>query len=92
MDQKQADRKIQSYSDVPWNRRSTWNILFVVLSCTIGIPFFIITFWALFTGEIYYNKPDENGNLRTWGRANKLLALYIVLFWAVVFVIVLIAK
>jgi len=89
MDKNSPEQQYQTYADVPSNRRSSSNILYIVLSCTIGIPFFIITFWALFTGEIYVNELDGNGRLKTWSKANKYLALYVVLTWVVVFIFVL---
>ena len=72
-------RSYTSYADVPWYRRSDVNTAFIVIGLgTRGfIPLTILTCILLLTGDIYYKEPDRAGNLRVWGKANKVAALVI---------------
>ena len=74
----------KNYNDIPKYRRSgvasvlllTYFLTpiislyaFFILPITYGIVLF-----ALITGDIFYNKKDENGNLKKWSKANKVVA------------------
>lgn len=66
----------RKYSTLPWYRRSGINTVFLVLHLlTLGlIPFLVITCVALVTGDIYYNKAEQDGSLKKWSFANKIIA------------------
>jgi hypothetical protein len=68
-----------SYSEVPWYRRSGVNTAFIVIG--VGsrgvIPLTLVSCLLVLTGEIYYKKPDKDGNLHTWSKGNKVAAVII---------------
>ena len=78
---KGTDLAYKSFSDVPWYRRSACNTIFVILS-VFGIPLVLITVLALLTGDIYYKKPDDADSLRTWSKANRGVAIFILIWIA----------
>jgi len=72
---------IASYSQVPWYRRSSVNTIFIVSGfLTKGyLPLVLVTCALLLTGNIYYKQPDADGRIRTWSKANKVVAAAILL-------------
>ena len=68
----------RDYSEVPWHRKSSSNTLLILLSfLTFGfvpgnpprLPLFVLT------GDIYYDRLDEDGNLAKWSWGNKIVAI-----------------
>ena len=62
------------YEDVHWNRKSWFNGLLALFGF---LGFSPLLWWCcinLITGDIYYNSYDEQGNLRKWSKANKVVA------------------
>ena len=72
----------QNYSEVPWYRRSIFNIIFMSISViSRGIlPLTLITIILAFTGDIYFKKLDSEGNLRHWNKGNKVGVFIILVF------------
>ena len=66
-----------SYQEVPWYRRSG------SVSAMLGIGFLLIAplLWAAciiaLTGDVYYSKLNEEGQLATWSAGNKVAAVVI---------------
>ena len=67
----------QNYNIVPWYRKSRINSWFVLLGLFIP-PFIWFVAYMLATGNIFYNKVDNNGNLKKWSIANKIVAWIII--------------
>ena len=67
-----------TYAEVPWYRKSSANSLFILVGFFFP-PLIWLVCILLVTGKIYYNKPDAQGNLKTWSVANKIVA-FIFLF------------
>jgi hypothetical protein len=75
----------QDYKQVPWYRRSSVNSVFIllnVLSCGF-LPGILVVCIIALTGDIYSNNRDEQGNVKKWGKGNKVAAfiLLILYFW-----------
>lgn len=66
----------QNYSNVPYLRLSGTNTVFILIHILSGgtIPLLLITCIVLVTGNVYYNRHDEQGNLKVWSTANKVIA------------------
>lgn len=75
-----------NYEEVPWFRRSGINSLFVILGIFCIPPLLLFTVVMLITGDVYYNKYSQNGTLKKWSVANKVIAVIIFLFWVGIFV------
>lgn len=71
----------RAYSELPWYRKSGVNSVLMILHfLTCGfLPLLLITCLALVTGKIYYNEVDEQGKLKSWSVANKILAYALLL-------------
>jgi hypothetical protein len=80
-----ARKTYTSYADVPWYRQSGVNNFFVFLGLLGALPFSVWTCVNLLTGDVYFNKRDENGKLMTWGIVNKLWAVLFAVVWICVF-------
>ena len=65
--------KYRRYEDVPWYRRSFTNSVFVVVGWLLFPPLLWWCCFNLISGDVYYNK-NENGRLKTWSLANKIVA------------------
>lgn len=76
-----------NYEEVPWSRRSGINSLFVILGIFCMPLFLLFTVIMLITGDIYYNKYSQNGTLKKWSVANKVIAVFILLLWVGFFLI-----
>lgn len=74
----------ESYDDVPWFRKSGFNSLLVVLGLCCG-PFILAVCIILLTGDVYYNSYDENGRLKRWSFANKVVAVVILVLQVLYF-------
>ena len=75
-----AQKKYQCYEEVPWSRRSGTNTIFILINIlTCGfVPLTLWTCFNLLRGNVYYNKKDADGNLKTWSFLNKIAAAIIV--------------
>lgn len=62
----------QNYNSVPWYRKSGISSWFVLLG--LFSPSLWIVMYALITGDIYYKEARQDGNLKKWSVANKLVA------------------
>ncbi len=62
------------YTDVPWYRRSGTNSVFTLLGLLCFSPLLWFVCIVLMTGDIYYDKHQEDGTLKTWSFANKVIA------------------
>jgi len=51
-------------------------ILIHILTCGC-VPVLLIPCIILVTGDVYYNRRDERGNLKKWSIANKVIAIVI---------------
>lgn len=69
----------QDYNIVPWYRKSGMSSWFVLLGWILFPPLIWIVAYALATGDIYYNKTEQNGNLKKWSKANKVVAWIIII-------------
>jgi hypothetical protein len=69
------------YSEVPLLRKSGTNSVLIVLHLlTLGmVPFLLVTCIMLVTGDIYYDRVEPNGTLKTWSTANKVVAWLLLL-------------
>lgn len=78
---KKKEKVPTSYDDLPWYRKSGTNsFLMLVHVLTLGaIPLLLITCFALVTGNIYYDKADEQGHLKAWSGANRVIAFLLLL-------------
>lgn len=76
-----------SIEQVPWYRRSGVNSAFIVINIlTFGwIPLILWTCINLLTGDIYMKTTDEDGQLKQWGVANKVIAVFILALNAILF-------
>lgn len=76
----------QNYSIVPWYRKSGTNSWFILLGLFIP-PFIWVVAYMLATGDVFYNKTDNVGNLKKWSVANKVVAWIIIAlqlyFWVI---------
>jgi len=71
---KQTDIDYAAFSDVPWFRRSSVNLVAAVLGLVIP-PFIWFVCVVLFTGDVYTPRQDESGKLKTWGKGSKWIVL-----------------
>ncbi len=71
--------KYVNYMDVPWYRRSGVNSAFTLLGLFCFSPLLWFVCAILMTGDIYYNKHQDDGSLKTWSFANKVIAWVLVL-------------
>jgi hypothetical protein len=85
-----SDRRgYRNYAEVPWYRRSGVNSLFIVahlLTCG-AVPLILWVCINLVTGDVYYDKRTPDGELTVWSMANKVVAVVILVFNVVVFVL-----
>ena len=66
------------YEDVPWYRRSTLNHIFAIAGL-LCLP--LLVWWVVvmcLTGDIYKNKRDKDGSLKTWGMFSKVFSVFLV--------------
>jgi len=70
----QTDIDHATFTDVPWFRRSSVNLVAAVLGLVIP-PFIWCGCVVLFTGDVYTPKQDESGKLKTWGKGSKWIVL-----------------
>jgi hypothetical protein len=86
MPQVQAIAETQ-YRRVPWLRKSGTNTMFILLHLlTLGfLPLLVVTCIVLATGDIYYNKLETDGTLKTWSMANKVVAWLLLAPWILIF-------
>jgi hypothetical protein len=80
MTQKPSGKKVKYYrfEDVPWYRRSTLNHIFAITGL-LCIP--LLVWWVVamcLTGDIYKNKRDKDGSLKTWGIFSKVFSVFLV--------------
>jgi hypothetical protein len=61
-------------------------LLFLQLLTWAFFPISLCVCLVLLTGNIYYDRKDASGNLKTWGFANKIAA--VVLFGACIALLV----
>ena len=73
--------RYSEYSDVPTLRRSGTNSTLLILHLlTLGfVPFSLITFVVLATGNVYYNKKEADGSLKVWSPANRVIAFLLLI-------------
>ncbi|MBY0525398.1 MAG: hypothetical protein K2R98_18465 [Gemmataceae bacterium] len=78
------------YDDVPrWRRHavvSRWlwvatgcGLWFQLLGPITTVPFAVWLAAVLFTGDVYYEVPDAEGQLKRWSVANKFATAFLVL-------------
>ena len=65
--------KYKKYNEVPWYRKNSINSLLLFIGLVFP-PFILLVAINLVTGHIYQNTYDEKGSLKTWSKANKVLA------------------
>ena len=85
---KQGSTKLR-YEDVHWNRKSWFNGLLAFFG--FFFLFSPLLWWCcinVITGDVYYNDYDEYGNLRTWSKANKVVAFVLLALniWIIIFI------
>jgi len=66
-----------TYDQLPWYRKSGVNTVLILVSLlTCGmIPGTLVVCINALTGEIYFDKIDEKGNLKKWHWTNKVVAV-----------------
>ena len=76
------------YSQVPWYRRSSINSLFILINViSFGwIPGILAVCLLVVTGDIYSKSRDDQGNLKRWGKGNKIAAFILLLFYLIFFI------
>jgi amino acid transporter len=75
----------QLYQLVPWYRQNWFVSLMVLLGLCIGFPLVAACIIVL-TGPVYFPKRAPDGRLKTWGSANKVVAVILLAIWIWVFV------
>ncbi len=65
--------KYKKYEDVPWFRKDSINSAMMFVGLVIP-PAIWLVMLNLITGKIYQNHYDDQGNLRTWSKGNKIAA------------------
>lgn len=73
--------KKRNYEEVPWLRKSGTNTFFIivhVLTCG-ALPLMLLTCIMLVTGSIYYKETLPEGTLKTWSKANAVIAFLVLL-------------
>lgn len=72
---------VNNYDDLPWYRKSVVNTILIIASLLTGglFPGTVIVCISVLSGEIYYNKKDDQGNLKTWHWSNKVVAILLLL-------------
>ena len=73
-----SDIGYESFSQVPWFRRSVVNLSAAVVGLVIPPSLWFVCF-VLFTGPVYTPKKDEDGTFRTWGSGTKWVVLILAL-------------
>jgi heme/copper-type cytochrome/quinol oxidase subunit 2 len=68
----------QNYNSVPWYRKSGISSWFVFLGWFLFPPLIWIVAYALASGDIYYKESEQDGNLKKWSKANKVVAWIII--------------
>ena len=71
---------LTQYSDVAWYRRSGFASVMVVAGFVCFPPLLWAACIVLVTGDVYYNKHRDDGTLKTWSVANKIVAC-LILAW-----------
>ena len=74
-------KQFSDYKQLPWYRRSGVNsglILASILTCGL-VPGTIVVCINALTGEIYFNKKDDQGNLKKWHWTNKVVAVLLLM-------------
>ena len=72
----------QNYEQVPWNRRNNFNSLLVLVGAFLFPPALWLVIFNLITGNVYYNRKGDDGNLKTWSTANKVVAIIFLIIQA----------
>jgi hypothetical protein len=70
------DISYATFSEVPWFRRSSVNLVTAVLGLIVP-PFLWLVCLVLFTGDVYSPRKDESGKFKTWGKGSKWVVLII---------------
>lgn len=76
-------------SQVPWYRRSLINTITLVVSfflCWVGFLGIFAVCINTLTGDIYYNKKDDVGHLKKWGKGNKIAAIILLVIYGLVII------
>ena len=84
------NKQYKRYCDLPWYRKSGVNSLFTLLGFFCFTPLLLIVCINCLTGDIYYDKFDDEGCLKKWHWANKLVA-FILLILNILFLLAIIA-
>jgi hypothetical protein len=69
------------YYQVPWYRRSWVNNLFVALALFGCLPLAFWTCFNLLSGDVYFDRQNEDGTLAKWGIVNKVWAFLFAIGW-----------
>jgi RNA polymerase subunit RPABC4/transcription elongation factor Spt4 len=64
----------ERYDNIPFLRRSGTNSAFVLGGLCCLPPLLWITCVMLLTGDVYYDERGDDGKLKTWSVANKVVA------------------
>jgi len=72
-----SKNKYKTFAEVPWFRREPGPITLLLL--LVFSPVLLALCIIALTGDVYRNAYDKNGNLVTWGIANKIAAILILL-------------
>ncbi len=67
------------YNDVPWHRKNGINTASVLLGFFLFPPLLWFVLYTLMTGDVYFNKTHQDGNLKKWSKANKAVAWILVI-------------
>lgn len=71
-------RRYRLYENVPWYRMSSTNTIFVLVGWFLFPPLLWWTCINLVTGDVYYNETQD-GELKKWSKANKVVAVILLL-------------
>ena len=66
------------YAQVPWYRRASIVGAITFLGLVFG-PAILFSCIVVLTGDVYYDKADEHGQLKRWSPGNKVAAVIILI-------------
>ena len=86
-DARDAMTQPMRYADVVWYRKSGIQSFFVLGGAFCLPPLLWTTCFIVLTGPVYMDDYDERGQLKTWGPANKVVAVVLLVLQCVAIVV-----
>lgn len=79
------------YELVPWYRKNGFVSSLVVLGVILGLPLLAACILVV-TGPVYFPRLGRDGRLKTWGPANKVVAVVLLAVWLAAFALRLVMR